>query len=108
MSIKDQVSCWILRSGVIYGPGGTLYPPRLGFSMGAKKYLIIGDGDNRIPFVYVGNLIEAIVISLQKELPSGEIFNIIDDQVLTQGDYLKSLQGEINPSLKIVKVSYGF
>jgi len=135
--IKKGMNCLILRSGVIYGPGGTLFPSRLGLSLGAKRFWLIGSGKNRIPLVYIENLVEAILKSIQIDMsiiasPEGakqslveiasspneklgaprndvvfkHIFNIVDDQNISQNDYLAAIKNSVCPDLSIVRNSY--
>ncbi|MCB9746956.1 MAG: NAD-dependent epimerase/dehydratase family protein [Candidatus Omnitrophica bacterium] len=105
--IHDGLAGVILRCGVIYGPGGALFPPRLGFASGKNKYLTIGSGLNRIPFVYVENLVEAIRLTIENPSSHGETFNIVDDQDIAQLEYLNMVKTHVNPSLKVCKIPYG-
>ncbi len=104
--MKEGVACTILRSGVIYGPGGALYPPRLGLGLGEKRYLVIGNGENRIPLTFVENLNYAVKLAIEKDEAVGGIFNIVDDQVITQQEFLQAVKKEVNPSLKVIRIPY--
>jgi nucleoside-diphosphate-sugar epimerase len=101
----SAMTCTILRPGVVYGPGGALFVSRLGFGAG-RTFFIIGNGENRIPLVYVGNLVEAIRLTLESDLVRGEIFNIIDDQSISQNRYLTAIKIQAKPWLRIVHVPY--
>lgn len=101
---SKRMQCTILRSGVIYGPGGPLYPPRLGFSFGKNVFKLVGDGSNKIPLVYIDHLIGAIECALKSE--KGDVFNIVDDQNISQMDYLAAVKAKLNPDLHILKVPY--
>ncbi|MFH1678492.1 MAG: NAD-dependent epimerase/dehydratase family protein, partial [Candidatus Omnitrophota bacterium] len=61
----------IIRPGPIYGPGFKLYPPRLGYPLGAKRILVAGEGKNTMPYVYVDNLSQAIFLTLQNGKAAG-------------------------------------
>ncbi|MDE2028382.1 MAG: NAD-dependent epimerase/dehydratase family protein, partial [Candidatus Omnitrophica bacterium] len=97
----------VLRSGVIYGPGGALFVPRLGFGFGSNRYLIVGNGKNRIPLVYVENLVDAIYLALVKDGIGGEAFTIVDDQDIDQNQYLQAVKERVNPSLSVGHASLG-
>lgn len=101
---KEGLPCIIIRSGVIYGPHGKLYPSRLGYSLGQDRFLVIGNGKNKIPLVYIHNLIDAIYLAIESHNSKGEIYNIIDEQVITQEGYLKVIKEKLNPSLSIIRV----
>ncbi len=96
----------ILRSAVIYGPGGTLLPPRLGLSLGASRYLVIGSGNKKIPLIYVGNLVQGIIAALESPNAKGEIFNLVDDQMISQNDYLLAVKSSVLPKLSLMHLSY--
>ena len=60
-----------LRPGTIYGPGGEIYTPMIGFALGRRVFAVIGDGSLVLPLVYVDNMVEAIIVimsSTRKEL----------------------------------------
>ncbi len=103
---KEGIPCVIIRPGIIYGPGGTLYPSRLGYEMGENRFLVIGNGNNRLPFVYVRNLIDAICLALENSNAPGQIYNIVDEQEITQNYYLENMKKIINPSLRIIRIPY--
>jgi nucleoside-diphosphate-sugar epimerase/predicted dehydrogenase len=103
---RQGLSCTIIRPGVIYGPSGNLCPSRLGLPLGEDRFLLIGNGYNRIPFVYIDNLIDAIHLALTNKDSNGEIYNIIDKQSITQNDYLNRVNKRVNPSLSIVRIPY--
>lgn len=103
---KNGMDCVILRSGVIYGPGGTLFPPRLGLSLGPRRFLVIGNGHNRIPLVYIDNLIDAIMAAVENPAASGQIFNIVDDQNIPQNDYLAAVKNSVCSDLTIHPTPY--
>jgi nucleoside-diphosphate-sugar epimerase/predicted dehydrogenase len=97
--------CTILRPGVVYGPGGEWFVSRLGFRAG-RTFCMIGNGENRIPLIYVGNLVEAIRLTLESDRVKGEIFNIIDDQSISQNRYLHALEIQGKPWLRIIHIPY--
>jgi nucleoside-diphosphate-sugar epimerase/predicted dehydrogenase len=101
----SAMTCTILRPGAVYGPGGAVFVSRLGFSAG-KTFVVIGNGENRIPLVYVGNLVEAIRLTLESDWAQGEIFNIIDDPSISQNRYLQAIKSQAKPWLRIVRVPY--
>ena len=53
---KDKLSIVSLRPGTIFGPGGEVYTPMMGFSLGTRLFGIIGNGDFVLPLVYIDNL----------------------------------------------------
>lgn len=80
----------ILRPATIYGPGGSIFNPMIGISILKKIFIILGNIRMKLPFIYIDNLVDAILLSLEHEKAIGEIFNAIDDNKITKGAYVKS------------------
>ncbi|NIM19921.1 MAG: NAD-dependent epimerase/dehydratase family protein [Candidatus Latescibacteria bacterium] len=77
----------VARPSVIYGPGGTALPARVGLQL-PGLFLHLG-GSNRIPITYVDNCVEALALIARHENTSGQIYNIVDDDLPTSRYYLK-------------------
>lgn len=97
-----------LRPGTIYGPGGEIYTPMIGFSMGRKIFLTIGDGRFVLPFVYIDNAADAVRLVLEKEESNGKIYNLIDPYQLTKKQYIKQLMKKIYPWAMFFNFPYTF
>ena len=95
----------ILRPGTIYGPGADLYTPLLGFSAG-HRYIVIGDGSFVLPFVYVDNVVDAIVECEHRDEAAGEVFNVVDPEPLTKRRYMDEVIRKLDPSAKVSYFSY--
>jgi predicted dehydrogenase/nucleoside-diphosphate-sugar epimerase len=93
---KD-LSVVILRPGTIYGPGGDLFSPMMGFSLFNKAFIVIGNGKFELPFVYIDNLVEAIIKSIQSEQANNNIFNVVDSEKITKKDYMQQLMKKLYP-----------
>jgi nucleoside-diphosphate-sugar epimerase len=90
----------ILRPGTIYGPGTDLYTPMLGFSAG-HRYIVIGDGSFVLPFVYVENLVDAIVACERSQDAVGQVFNVVDPEPLTKRRYMEEVICKVDPMAKV-------
>ncbi len=80
----------VLRPGVIYGPGGGHFSNRVGLSL-FGTFLHLG-GSNLLPLTYVENCAEAIVVAALHPGASGEIYNVVDDDLVSSRQYLGSVQ----------------
>lgn len=86
---KNGLKISILRPGLVYGPGGPIFLKDVGIRVGKKLVVVLGSGKRRLPLVYVDNLVEALLISLElKEIVNG-IFNIVDGDYPTQLGFIK-------------------
>jgi len=77
----------IVRPGVVYGPGNLAIPGRVGIDT-FGLFLHLG-GSNPIPFTYVDNCADAIVLAGLTEGVDGEVFNVVDDGVPNSRQFLR-------------------
>jgi len=76
----------IVRPGSVYGPGKEAITGRVGVgSLGVFLHL---GGPNRIPFTYVDNCADAIVLAGVIPGVEGEVFNVVDDNLPTSRQFL--------------------
>lgn len=78
----------IVRPGAVFGPGKRDLSGRIGID--TFGFFIHVGGDNLLPLTYVDNCAEAIVLAGLKDVASGEIFNVVDDDLLTSKQFLKA------------------
>ena len=83
----------VLRPGVIYGPGGGHFSTRVGLSM-FGTFLHLG-GRNPLPLTFVENCAEAIVVAALAPNANGEVYNVIDDDLITANQYLKLYKRQV-------------
>jgi len=96
-----------LRPGTIYGPGGEIFTPMMGFAFGQKLFAIIGAGKFVLPLVYIDNLVEAILAAINNEAGAGEIYNVVDTDKLTKKDYVELLLKRLYPNAYYIYIPYG-
>jgi nucleoside-diphosphate-sugar epimerase len=77
----------IVRPGYVFGPGNPGITGRVGTST-FGVFLHLG-GSNKIPFTYVDNCADAIVLAGLKPGVDGEVFNIVDDNLPTSRQFLR-------------------
>ena len=104
MSTGD-VPVVVLRPGTIYGPGGELYTPMMGFSLG-RLFVVIGMGGFVLPLVYVDNLAEAIVGSIAKKEAEGGVFNVVDPEPINKRQYVDRVVRRVHRNATVVYLPY--
>jgi nucleoside-diphosphate-sugar epimerase len=77
----------ILRPGAVYGPGKPDISGRIGIGT-FGVFLQLGKR-NRIPFTYVTNCAEAIVLAGLAKGVDGQVFNVVDDELPTGRAFMK-------------------
>ena len=87
----NQINVVVLRPGQIYGPGSEKVPPGGTIALGGR-WLVVGAGEHYVPLVYVENVVDALILAAQADLPSGSIFQLVDPEGLRQKDYVEHLR----------------
>lgn len=77
----------ILRPGAVYGPGKKALSGRIG--TGAFGVFVHVGGSNRVPFTFVDNCAEAIVLAGLVPGIEGQVFNVVDDDRPTSRRFLR-------------------
>lgn len=83
---KFGVRYVIVRPGAVFGPGKQQLTARVGIDT-FGIFLHLG-GSNRIPFTYVDNCADAIVLGGIASGVDGEIFNVVDDELPRSREFL--------------------
>jgi nucleoside-diphosphate-sugar epimerase len=90
---KCGISYVIIRPGYVYGPGKKAVSSRVGIdSFGIFLHL---GGSNPIPFTYVDNCAEAIVLAGLKKGVEGNVFNIMDDDLPSSRQFLRQYKRNV-------------
>jgi nucleoside-diphosphate-sugar epimerase len=93
----------VLRPGVIYGPRGSALSSRIGLKM-PGIFLFMG-GDNLLPLTYVENCAEAIVYAGRHAPGKGEVYNVLDDDLMSCREFFRRYTREVEP-LRSVTLPY--
>jgi nucleoside-diphosphate-sugar epimerase len=98
---KHKLPYVILRPGVVFGSGKRDLSGRVG--NGAFGVFVQVGGSNLLPLTYVDNCAEAVVLAGLKAGIDGEVFNVVDDDLLTGAQFLRKYKERIGrfPSVRI-------
>jgi nucleoside-diphosphate-sugar epimerase len=86
----------ILRPGYVFGPGKRELSGRVGIN--TFGFFIQVNGSNLLPLSFVDNCAEAIVLAGLKPGVEGEVFNVVDDELLSGREFLKAYNKKANGS----------
>jgi nucleoside-diphosphate-sugar epimerase len=78
----------ILRPGTVFGPGKKDLTGRIGID--TFGFFIHVGGSNQLPLTFVDNCAEAIVLAGLVPGVEGEVFNVVDDELLTSSQFLRA------------------
>jgi nucleoside-diphosphate-sugar epimerase len=83
----------ILRPGTVFGPGKKDLTGRIGID--TFGFFIHVGGSNLLPLTFVSNCAEAIVLAGLVPDVDGEIFNVVDDELLTSTQFLRAYKRKV-------------
>ncbi len=93
----------VLRPGVIYGPGGGEFSPRVGIkAMGMFASL---GGPAILPLTYVENCADAVATAALRG-PAGSTYCVVDDDLPTCAQYLQRYQREVR-KMRVIRIPFG-
>lgn len=95
MIAEEDLPAVIIRPGTFFGPHDRLHFARMADRLRAKRGVVVGSGDNALPFVYVSDVVQGLLLALDHESAAGQVYNITNDQPLTQRDLLEAIATEI-------------
>ncbi len=91
---KYQLPYVIVRPGYVFGPGKRELSGRVGIN--TFGLFIQVNGSNVLPLSFVDNCAEAIVLAGLKPGVEGEIFNVVDDELLSGRRFLKAYKEKVS------------
>lgn len=81
----------VLRPGFIYGTRDRTVMPKLLDNMRNGKLRYIGGGKGAMNCIYVGNLVEAALLAVEKPEAIGQIYNLTDGEVVSKRRFIDSI-----------------
>src|SRR5580692_7042470 len=84
---------FVLRPGVIYGPGGGHFSNRVGLTIG--NWQLHFGGNNLLSLSYVDNCAEAVVVAGAYPSAAGQVYNVHDDDLPTCRQYLRAYRKNV-------------
>lgn len=89
---RGSMQTLIVRLGLVCGVGAAVLPAHVCQPLKRDWVILFGDGGVPLPLTYIDNAVDALILAATAEGVAGESFNIVDEDVLTQGEYLALLQ----------------
>ena len=95
MIAEDQLKAVIIRPGTVFGAGYELNFSRIADRVRAGRWVMVGSGRNALPFVYVTDVVEGLLLALELDSAIGQAYNIGNDRPLSQRQFMDGLAREI-------------
>jgi nucleoside-diphosphate-sugar epimerase len=81
----------ILRPGFVYGPRDRTVLPKLAENLRNGIVRYIGDGSQAMNTIFVGNLVDAIVLALDKPGAIGQVYNLTDGEYVSKKKFFETI-----------------
>jgi len=88
---KQKVPVTVLRPGFIYGPRDRSVLPRIAGRLRERSVIYIARGRYALNTTYVGNLVDAILLAVDRPEAVGEVFNITDGEFVTKRKFFETI-----------------
>lgn len=98
-----QLPAVILRPGLVFGPGGPVLSPAVARRL-KNRLVILGNGRAVLPFVFVEDLIDAVLEAAERDVFDGSIFHVVDSATLTQNDFVREYVRHSGERLRTVRL----
>jgi nucleoside-diphosphate-sugar epimerase len=102
---KHGLPVVVFRPPIIYGPFGAYWTARIVQEIQTGA-ILVNNGSGAANLIYVDNLIDAVILAMEKDAANGEAFNVVDDDGLTWGQVYKAYAGLVDshPPLRSMSV----
>jgi nucleoside-diphosphate-sugar epimerase len=88
---EHQLPVVVLRPGFIYGPRDRNVLPRLIENLREGRVRYLGTGQQALNTIYVGNLVEAAMLAMEKEAAIGQIYNLTDGEKVSKRRFIEGI-----------------
>jgi nucleoside-diphosphate-sugar epimerase len=89
---KYAVPVVVVRPGFIYGPRDRTVLPKIVENLRARRVRYLGSrGKPAMNTIYVGNLVDAILLALEKPQAAGQVFNLTDGEYVSKRRFIETI-----------------
>jgi len=91
----------VVRPGIIYGPGSA---PASGLAQLGSARITIGRGTNHLPFTYIDNVVDGILLALLVPEAAGQVYNLVDAPEITARSVAERSAEILGESLRFLPI----
>ncbi len=103
---EEHAPVVIIRPGTFFGPGDRLHFARMTDRVVNGSGIVVGNGNNALPFVYVTDVAHALMLAAENPDAVGKAFNITNDEPITQEGMLRAIAEEMGAAPPRIHVPY--
>lgn len=104
--IREHLPAVIVRPGTMFGPGDQVNFGRMAERLRDGKAIIIGSGRNAVPFVYVSDAVEGMILAAFNDRTTGQAYNLSTDKPITQEQLWNAIAQETGSRPPRLRVPY--
>jgi nucleoside-diphosphate-sugar epimerase len=104
--LTSDMETVILRPGTFFGPGDHLHFGRMAQKVKDGKGLLLGKGDNALPFCYVTDIVQGYMLAAYHEKAPGNVYNITNDRPLTQKEMFDAIADAVGGQRPTLHLPY--
>src|SRR5436309_83515 len=106
LMLNSGVETVILRPGTFFGPGDHLHFGRMAQKTKDGKALLLGPGNNALPFCYVTDIVQGYMLAAYHEKAPGNVYNITNDRPLTQQEMFDTIADAVGGQRPTLHLPY--
>jgi nucleoside-diphosphate-sugar epimerase len=91
----------IVRPAEVLGEG----PPRISAGVAlqfGKRLVVLGDGRTQVPMIYMGDLVDALLLAEGSQIRDGSVFHLVDPAEITQNDLIERFRASTADDLRVI------
>jgi nucleoside-diphosphate-sugar epimerase len=96
----------IVRPGWIYGPRDHASFGRLAEIIQQGRMIVLGHGRNHVPLIYASDAARGVLLAGEVEWAEGRSYLLVNDEPVTQLDYLRAIARELGAPAPTRRISY--
>jgi 2-alkyl-3-oxoalkanoate reductase len=103
---EEGAPATIVRPGWIYGPRDRASFARIGRMIEKGRMTVVGDGENRLPLIYVRDAARGVLLASEAPQAQGRSYLLVNDEPVTQRDFIAAVAGELDAPMPTRRVPY--
>jgi nucleoside-diphosphate-sugar epimerase len=88
---RHGVPVTVLRPGFVYGPRDRTVLPKLIRKMTTGKIHYLGRGPLALNTIYIGNLLDAVFLAVEKPSAVGQVYNLTDGEYVSKQRFIEAV-----------------
>lgn len=88
---RNGVPVVVLRPGFVYGPRDRTLLPKVIDNLRKGKFRFVGSGKQALNTIYVGNLVDALFLVIDKPQAVGQVYNLTDGERVSKRRFIEAL-----------------